>query len=367
MNSANIRIENPRSRAELTEFARLPYAVYADRKAWWPPDVQNEIDLLSHRGPLSAVLEIEPFLARRDGKMVARVSAVINHRYNSHWNEKLGQLIHFEALADEHEAVSTMFEAACAWLRDRAMTAARSGFAAFLDYPYAIDNYGEFPSFLLRANPAYYHRYLKNSGFETERAQLDYTAHLTPEVLARYRGMLEAARAAGVELRSWREYGFLAAIDAWTQVTNVAFREHWGWNPVKNSEVRPMLSSLWETPVSDLSMIAILDRRVVGAVFCVPDLSDALATLKRGVRLAPEKGGGTRGALINVGVIDEARGKGIARAMAARSFLEMERQGMRYAGYTLVLDDNWPSRRCAESLGAQVTSNFLTYRRELHR
>ncbi|HVN27933.1 MAG TPA: hypothetical protein VMT64_05570, partial [Candidatus Binataceae bacterium] len=204
MTSGSIRIENPRSRADMTEFARLPYAVYADRKAWWPPDVQNEIDLLSHRSPLSAVLEIEPFIARREGTMVARVSAVINHRYNSHWNEKLGQLIHFEAMADEDDAASMLLEAAVKWLRERAMTAARSGFAAFLDYPYAIDNYGEFPSFLLRANPSYCHRYLKNAGFETERGQLDYTAHLTPEVLARYRGMLEAARRAGVELRSWR-------------------------------------------------------------------------------------------------------------------------------------------------------------------
>ena len=126
-----------------------------------------------------------------------------------------------------------------------------------------------------------------------------------------------------------------------------------------------MLTSLWETPVSDLSMIAVIDRRVVGAVFCVPDLSEALASLKRGVKLAPDQGGGTRGALINIGVIDEARGRGVARAMAARSFLEMERQGMKYAGYTLVLDDNWASRRCAESLGARVTSNFLTYRRDL--
>ena len=31
----------------------------------------------------------------------------------------------------------------------------------------------------------------------------------------------------------------------------------------------------------------------------------------------------------------------------------------------LVLDDNWPSRRTAESLGARVTGNFVTYRREL--
>jgi hypothetical protein len=365
MSSGRVSIENPRGRAQLEDFARLPFLVYAERKAWWPPDIQNEVDLLSHRSPLSSFLDIEPFVARRDGRTVARVSAVINHRYNNHWKEKLGQVIHLEALPDEDDAATMLLEAAVRWLRERAIDAARSGFAAFLDYPYAIDNYGGFPSFLLRANPAYYHRYLKNAGFETERGQLDYTAPLTPEILARYRSMVDAARRGSIELRSWREYGFLAAVDAWTGVTNIAFRDHWGWNPVTNAEVRPMLTSLWETPVSDLSMIALIDRRVVGAVFCVPDLSEALAAVKRGVKLAPDEGGGTRGALINIGVIDAARGRGVARAMAARSFLEMERQGMQYGGYTLVLDDNWPSRRCAESLGARVTGNFLTYRRDL--
>jgi ribosomal protein S18 acetylase RimI-like enzyme len=363
MGPGRVSIENPRRRAEMEDFARLPFLVYAERKAWWPPDIQNEVDLLSHRSPLSPFLEIEPFVARRDGKSVARVSAVINLRYNDHWKEKLGQLIHFEALPDEDEAAAMLLEAAAEWLRTRAMEAVRSGFAAFLDYPYAIDNYGAFPSFLLRANPAYYHRYLKNAGFETERGQIDYTARLTPEIIARYHGMLDAANRGGIQLRSWREFGFLAAVDAWTGVTNIAFRKHWGWNPVTNAEVRPMLTSLWETPVADLSMIAMIDRRVVGAVFCVPDFSEALASLKRGVKLPPDHGGGTRGALINIGVIDEAQGRGVARAMAARSFIEMQRQGMQYAGYTLVLDDNWASRRTAESLGARVTGNFLTYRR----
>ena len=206
---------------------------------------------------------------------------------------------------------------------------------------------------------------MKDAGFETERGQIDYTAPLTPGILTRYRGMLDAARHGSIQLRSWREFGYLAAVDAWTGVTNVAFRGHWGWNPITHAEVRPMLTSLWETPVSDLSMIATIDRKVVGAVFCVPDLSETLASLKRGVKLPPDRGGGRRGALINIGVIDEARGRGVARAMAARSFLEMARQGMQYAGYTLVLDDNWPSRRCAESLGARVTGNFLTYRRDM--
>jgi hypothetical protein len=361
----NIRIERIVSHDGYEEFARLPFQVYANRDAWWPPDLQNEIDLLSRRTPLAAYLEIDAFTARRDGRLVARVSGVINRRYIEHWNEQLGQLIHFEALDGENDAAVELLRAAVERLARRGMRAVRSGFAAFLDYPYAIDNYGRLPSFLLRGNPPYYHRYFKNAGFETEKGQTDYTAPLTAALLERYRAMVSGAAAAGVEIRSWREYGFLAAIDAWTDVTNHAFARHWGWNPVTRVEVRPMLMSLWETPVADLSMLAISAGDVVGAVFSVPDLSGTLVQVRRGAKLDAERGGGTRGALINVGVREAARGRGIAGAMAARSFLRMAEQGMRYAGYTLVLDDNWPSRRTAESLGAHITNNFVTYRRNL--
>ena len=126
-----------------------------------------------------------------------------------------------------------------------------------------------------------------------------------------------------------------------------------------------MLVSLGDTAVADLSVIAEVDGEVVGAVFSVPDWSTMLARIKRGVTLDPDRGGGTRGALINIGVVERARGRGIALAMAARSFLTMAQQGMQYAGYTLVLDDNWASRRTAERLGAQVTDNFVTYRHSL--
>lgn len=360
-----IRIERPSSRDQLEEFAHLPFQVYGGRDAWWPPDVQNEISLLAQKSPLSSHLEIAPFCARRGRNLVARVSAVVNRRYIDHWREPLGQLIHFEALADQDAAVAALIEAAVGWLRARAMRAVRSGFAAFLDYPYAIDNYGELPSFLLRGNPPSYHRHFKNNGFETEKGQLDCTAPLTPEILDRYRRIVAAAPAASIAIRSWREYGFLAAIDAWTDVTNAAFDRHWGWNPVTRAEMRPMLMSLWETPVADLSMLAVQEGEVVGAVFSVPDLSPALVRLRRGFKLDPERGGGSRGALINIGVVERARGRGIALAMAARSFLGMADRGMRFAGYTLVLDDNWPSRRTATTLGAHVTGNFVTYRRNL--
>jgi len=126
-----------------------------------------------------------------------------------------------------------------------------------------------------------------------------------------------------------------------------------------------MLSSLSQTPVADLSTVASAGGRVVGAVFSVPDLSLALAHIRPGVKLPPERGGGTRGALINIGVVEGWRGRGVNLATAARSFLTMAAQGMRYAGYTLVLDDNWASRGTARKLGASITGNFVVYRRQL--
>ncbi|MGH8011052.1 MAG: hypothetical protein ACREQ4_00970 [Candidatus Binataceae bacterium] len=365
MSAGKFQVRQVSTREGFERFARLPFKIYGARQAWWPPDVQNEIDLLSGRALISNHLDLAPFCAMRDSTILARASAVVNHRYNEHWHENIGQLIHFEAMAGEDAAVAALLDQVLEWLARRGMKAVRSGFAAFLDYPYAIDNYNELPSFLLRGNPDYYHRYFKNSGFFTEKGQVDYTAPLTLEILERYRQMVEAAHQAGVIIKSWREFGFLAAIDAWTEITNAAFARHWGWNSISRAEVRPMLSPLGTTTVADLSMIASTGDAAIGAVFSVPDFSDSLASVRAGIKLDPARGGGTRGALVNVGVLEAARSRGVARAMAARSFLTMARNSMSYAGYTLVLDDNWPSRRTAESLGAHVTSNFVSYRREL--
>jgi hypothetical protein len=43
--------------------------------------------------------------------------------------------------------------------------------------------------------------------------------------------------------------------------------------------------------------------------------------------------------------------------------LEQVRMGAKYLSYTLVCDDNWPSRRTAEKLRAFVCANYMVYRR----
>jgi hypothetical protein len=64
-------------------------------------------------------------------------------------------------------------------------------------------------------------------------------------------------------------------------------------------------------------------------------------------------------------VLEPGRGRGVNLAMAAYSYLHLIKNGSKYLSYTLVLDDNWPSRRTAEKLGAKICANYITYRRDL--
>ena len=43
----------------------------------------------------------------------------------------------------------------------------------------------------------------------------------------------------------------------------------------------------------------------------------------------------------------------------------MIERGYQTESYTVVRDDNWPSRRTAEKLSAHVTRNFNVYRKDL--
>jgi hypothetical protein len=67
---------------------------------------------------------------------------------------------------------------------------------------------------------------------------------------------------------------------------------------------------------------------------------------------------------LGIGVLEAARGRGVNLGMASYSFLELVRRGAKYLSYTFVLDDNWPSRRTAAKLGAEVCASYLVYRRD---
>lgn len=354
---ATLHIEIPHDRNALAEFAQFYDRVYESRDARWRGSARLEIAVATGESPFNQDRVVRPFVARTDRNIVARVLAVMDMRYNRHWNDRLGQLCWFEALPNTRETVRRLLDEACEWLTSQGATAARAGHG-MLEFPFVIDAYDSLPPNALRQNPSYYHGLLKDAGFETEKGFVDYQIAVRPELISRWESMLEAAHRGGYAIVPLRDIPLDRRIREFTATFNETFKIHWGWTPYSEPELAALLHALERIGILDTSVIAYRGDEPVGMLFLVPEHgSDAV--LKSGRELRDEE----KLNILAIGVHESARGRGVNLGMASYGFLELVRRGAKFLSYTLVLDDNWPSRRTAEKLGAYVCANYVAYRR----
>ncbi len=354
-----IQIETPDDAKALNEFLRFHDRVYEYRAARWPAAQRRQLHVLSGEPPYDTRLEIKCFVARDRGMIVARAAAIIDRHYLTHWNEPLGHLMMFEAMPHTSYAAKMMLDAASEWLRSRGMLAARAGATTLLDAPFAIDDYETLPPNIVRQNPGYYHALLKDGGFETERGWVDYKIEVTPPLTARYQGMLEAEQRAGFRIVPAKDLDAATRVKHFTWIWNDAFRQHWGMAPRSEAEVAAMFANFTSAGIGlDTTVIAYRGDEPVGAVNALRSSSDrAILAPGRALRESEKLN------WLGIGVHESARGRGVNLAMASYVYLELIRQVAKFLSYTLVLDDNWPSRRTAEKLGAKVCASYVTYRR----
>ncbi len=354
-----IKIESPRGESALTEFVLFHDRVYEYRSARWAAMIAVQLPLLMGEGPFAADRKFCPFVAREHGQIVARAVALIDRPYQRHWNEALGHIVMFEAMPDSRESVKLMFDEAASWLRGQGATLARTGYG-LLEFPYAIDDYETLPPDIARQNPAYYHALLKDAGFESEHGWVDYKIKVTPELIARYESALEACRRAGFEIVALKDVPAARRLGDFEPTWNQAFSRHWGMTPFSRDEMSFLFDYFSVSGGLETSVLAYKDGVPIGAVMATPPNPDA-AILKPGRTLADHE----KVNFLGIGVLEAARGRGVNLAMAAYSYLQLIKSGSQYLSYTLVLDDNWPSRRTAEKLGAKICANYITYRRDL--
>jgi hypothetical protein len=141
--------------------------------------------------------------------------------------------------------------------------------------------------------------------------------------------------------------------------------------PLTTAVMSGLTLGLQDFLLADFTAFAEVEGQAAGFVYSLPDLNQAFHRM-RGKEIGanlPELQQHLQnidhGVLLIIGVKQAYRGRGINLAMAAKSYLAMIERGYQTGSYTVVLDDNWPSRRTAEKLGARVTRNFNVYRKEL--
>jgi ribosomal protein S18 acetylase RimI-like enzyme len=355
------------SEGQFSRYADFAEEVYRDNPYWVPTDKQHLIHELSGNIDAGPGVTVQPFWVEDSDRILGTVTAVVDDKYNARWSERTGHLIYFEALPESDAAVDLLFAESCNWLRAQGCNRARASMFLGWQLPWTIDAYDEVPSIFHTYNPPYYHGYTKSAGFFTEKGVVQYQVEFNDELNERYRKMISDATRAGVTLRSWDFDRIEDENELFAELWNETFENHWGSSYLPASLMGGLTVGLKDLLVPDFCAFAELNGRTAGTVFSLPDLNQALHSLRGRPQAEIEAGLGEalgridHGVLLVIGVREEYRGKGINLAMAAKSYLAMIERGYRKASYTVVLDDNWPSRRTAEKLGCRVTRNFNVY------
>ena len=114
----NVEVRPVNGPRDLRAFVELPYRLHAGT-AWVPPLKLERYLFLSRRlNPYFTHGEAEYFLARREGRVVGRITAQIDRAFNEFHSNRWGNFGFLE-FEDDQDVLDALLGAAEAWLRER--------------------------------------------------------------------------------------------------------------------------------------------------------------------------------------------------------------------------------------------------------
>jgi len=117
-----VEIKKVDSKKSLRQFIQFYYDLYRDCEYAVPYLYFDEIGTLDKKkNPAFEICEADYFLAYKDGEIVGRVAAMINHRANERWNRKLVRFGWLDFI-DDMEVSTALINTVEQWGKERGMT-----------------------------------------------------------------------------------------------------------------------------------------------------------------------------------------------------------------------------------------------------
>jgi len=183
MTNDDIQIIEVKTRRDLKRFVRFHNWLYKGNKFFVPALEIDEMKLFSPKNPSWDEVDLKSFLAIRGGKVVGRVSAMVQKTYNKLHNCKNVRFTRFDLIDDCHVA-HELLDAVCNFARERGMEVVHGplGFNDLDKEGVLIEGFDKIGTFANFYNYAYYKSHLEEAGFEKEIDWLEFSVQM-PEQL----------------------------------------------------------------------------------------------------------------------------------------------------------------------------------------
>ena len=368
--AGDIEIKEVKTRKELMEFIKFPWKVYQKDPYWVPPLINDVKLILSQKNPFWHHAEKELFLARRDGKSVGRISAIVDQNYINFHNEKTGFFGFFESVED-YTVAENLFNKAREWLKGKGMEkmAGPMNPSTNDEVGVLIEGFDSSPYILMTYNPKYYIDFMEKYGLVKGMDFFAYSIEVDKAPLERLEKVAKKIREKNpdVKIRQGNLKNWKNEVENVRTIYNNAWEKNWGFVPWTKEEFYTEAMKLKPFLVPGTIPMAEVDGKAVGMLVTVPNYNEV--TKRMNGKLNPwtilkflwyRKKINTQRLPI-MGVVKEYQKRGIETLLMLEGLKGSQKVGYKYCECSWVLEDNILTQRAAEFMGGKVYKKYRVY------
>ena len=380
-----ITIHPVAGKADLKAFVDLAYRLNRGDPAWVPPLKGEARDLLTPgRNPWFDHGRARLFLARRDGRVVGRISAHVDELALAQPAEQgMGPGTgNWGLLEAEDEAVATALLAAAEdWLRGEGMHRALGPLSISIwDEPgLLIEGFGEPPTIMLGHNSPAYRAWIEAAGYRPVKQLRNFAVDIAdgfPPLVERI--VAAGEKNARIRIRRVDKKRFDAEARLIMGILNDAWSDNWGFVPLTDGEIAHIGKKLKDIVFEDLIRVAEVDGEAVAFMIVLPDINQLLIDMNGS--LFPfnwakllwwlRKPQSRKLRVPLMGVVKRLQNSRMASTLAFMMIEYIRRDGVARYGATQgdigwVLDDNQGMNAVAEAIDAKVNRVYQIYDKAL--
>jgi hypothetical protein len=264
------------SAADRKAFVELPFALYRDDPNWIPPLKDEVYGLINpKKNPWFAHGEAELFLARRDGKVVGRISAHVEKLPMIGVPPGTGNFGMFEA-ADAEVAAALIAHAEQA-LRRRGLTQVLGPLSLSIwDEPgLLVKGFDHPPTVMMGHNRAAYQGWIEAAGYAGIKDLLTYDLSIAQQFPALVDRIVRSGERNGrIRVRMVDKSRFDEEAALILGILNDAWSDNWGFVSLTPAEIAYVGKKLKPIVFEDLIRVAEVDGEPVAFMIALPDLNE---------------------------------------------------------------------------------------------
>jgi GNAT superfamily N-acetyltransferase len=374
----SVEIRSVTRRGDLKAFIDLPFRLHANHRLWVPPlKLERRLFLNRRMNAYFSHGEAEYFLARRDGRVVGRVSAQVNHAFNDHRKMRWGWFGFLE-LEDDQEVLDALLDAAAGWLRERGQErmVGPADLSMNDESGILIEGFDLRPMVRQPWHPPYYQTMIEQAGMAKAMDLLMWNLEVADRerVLPVIFELAEKVQSEhGIRVRPMRRWQLRKDMDAFADIYNSAWSKNWDFVPYSKRDLDAYAQEIHL--VFDKHWCFIAEREdtgeVVGMAMTFPDINQVLERMKG--RLLPLGWWHflNKARIIDrvrvgfLGVKPEYQHTGVAAKLYLEHFNAAAVRPQKGGEMGWILETNTAMNRGMEAMGGRIVKRYRVYERTL--